>query len=184
MSQLQFFMTEADERAFLAGLRERSDTDLLLGRFFFSDGPTPLSSLPSLVGDYPDISQSLVTLVHRGIEHGKPPTPVDSGPYRGQYMFETYRRATIEWSRSYICERGALVSGRLHAKPGHLESASANRAYDAWWRSISSRVRRNCTAVGGGWWVAPQAQLWSEAGGVLAYGDPLAMKRSLKSGAV
>lgn len=177
-------MTEADERVFLAALCERSDTDLLLGRFFFDHDPIPLTSLPSLAGDYPDISQSLVTLVHRGIEHGKPPTRVESGPYRGQYMFETYRRASIEWSRSYICERGSLVSGRLHAKTGHLESPSANRAYDAWWRSISSRVRRNYTAVGEGWWVAPQAQIWSEAGGVLAYGDPLAKRRSLKSGAV
>lgn len=174
MSQVNFFMTTEDERAFFEALSARGDTVIHAGRFFASSDPPALSELPAL-----DRKEPFFTLCHATLRLVYPPLQLVEGPFRGRYHYEAYGSAHIEWHRA-VPHRGVLVNGRIHAKVGWLRTDEDNRAFRRWYGSIERWLKKRLRCVDETWWIAPEAEAWSREGGLLAFGDERALRRSLK----
>jgi hypothetical protein len=172
MSQVNFFMTDGDEEAFLDFLFSRKDTHVLCGRLFDSRHPTPLLSKDA-IGKAPEL-----TLVNKKIM----PQPVASnhgdGAIAGKYLFGLFLDPTIEFSRSRL-SKTRLLNGRIYAKIGWLKPKEANAVYKSWYGAIERWLKRNYRRVRKTWWFGPGALEWSMAGGVCCFGNELAFAASL-----
>ena len=173
MSQVNFFMLEADEETFLGELQGRADTIALLGRLFESPSPRPYTE-----GRLPD-STELVTIVHRELATFYPPTQLASGRDAGCYHYPLYTSACIDWSR---CTKSGneLVAGRIYAKVGWLPTTEHNDTFRRWYAGIERWLKRHLSRVDKHWWVAPHAEAWSRTGGVLAFGPGASLRKSLQ----
>lgn len=165
MSQVNFFMLEADEEQFLEMLSRRKDTALYPHGPFQSSHPQSISTVS------PFGTRQSYTLLLSSI--ASPPDEKSR-----VYSFGLYTHPIIEYSRSYF-HNDTLVSGRIYAKIGWGKSPENNRLHRAWYTSIERWLKKRYQKVHKIWWVAPEAQLWSLKGGLLALGSPLAMKISL-----
>lgn len=174
MAQVNFFMDERDEADFFAMLQARGDTALHLGRFFSTPEPPVARRLPRFGTRRACVlTNSVITPSARCQARG-------AGELAGKYCFDLFRDLHIDVDR---CHRQGdiLVSGRLYAKIGWLESAEQNRKGNAWYGSLSRWIRSRYRRVRDVWFVGPSAEAWSIAGGRLAYGDPNALAETLAS---
>ena len=167
MSQVNFFMVDADERELLEMLRARGDTRMIAGRFH----PTPA---PALVDELPR-EERLIELVNLSL--ADPPLMRSRGE-GGTYLFDSYKDPHIEWSRCRK-ENGALVDGRLFAKIGWLEQPEANAAFQKWYSALARWITRRYERTNKTWWVGPHAARWWREGNLLSFGGgPSARARS------
>ena len=171
MSQVNYFALPSDDAQFFAALSARPDTAILSDRCFTSATPIRIDSLP-------EHHTSELTIAHAALLPFYPPVSVQDGPYQGSYHFDLFRSAVIAWSRSTVTGN-TLVSGRIFAKIGWLESTDHNRLYRSWYGSIERWLKRHMKRVDEVWWIAPEAERWSLSGGVLAFGPGNSMRRGL-----
>lgn len=167
MSQVNFFMTDDDEDAFLEFLFSRKGTYVLSGRFFDSREPTPLVSKEDVR------AAADLTLVNKDIM----PQPVARGGDT-RFCFDLFRDPTIEFSRSRLSKK-RLLNGRIYAKIGWLKPKEANAVYKSWYGSIERWLKKHYRRVDKAWWFGAGAWEWSMAGGVCCFGHELAFAASL-----
>ena len=163
MSQVNFFMLPEDEDQFVSFLAARSDTHILIGRSFSSPEPQPVRELP------PASETSHVTLLNAKIRPTPSCRPSASGASGGAYMFELMRDPFIEFSRSSLCD-DLLLPGRIFAKIGWLDSQEGNRQFKLWYSAIERWLKKRYQKYRDHWWFGPEAEKWSLAGGLVAYG--------------
>lgn len=171
MSQVNFFMAADDEHEFFAFLRARGDTVIHLGHAFRTQSPEQLDTLPPNVERY-------ITIVHSGLAEGYPPQRTGAS---GHFAFPLFRSACVEWTRSVVLRGGELEAGRVFAKIGWLTQPDDNLVYKLWYAAIERWLKRSLRQLDSTWWIAPSAEQWSRAGGVLAFGPGPSLRRSLAS---
>ena len=173
MSQINFFMTEKDENEFVKMLFDRDDTLIIKGRFYITKSPKPVKKLNKFG------KKEEYYLINTQIT----PKPYCSargmGKYFGEYLFDSFKDANIEFSRCYYHNK-VLVSGRIFCKLGHLKSAEHNKIYKSWYNFLERWIKERYKKFQDPWWIGPDAEKWSKKGGKLALGDPLADIISLK----
>jgi len=172
MSQVNFFMTEDDERNFFEFLCACDDTAIYSGREFRTQSPEQLDALPPVV-------ERQLTIAHSGLAEVYPPQPDSASGY---YAFPLFHSAWVEWTRSVVLSGGELEAGRVFAKVGWLTQPADNRVYKSWYAAIERWLKRSLRQLDGTWWIGPAAEEWSRTGGVLAFGPGPSMRRSLASG--
>ena len=169
VSQVNFFMAEADEKEFVEMLRARGDTQMIAGRFH----PTPT---PPFVQELPPISgEQLIELVNVAITDPPVMRANGAGDFVGMYLFDAYKDAHIEWSRCYL-EDGALVAGRIFAKSGWLDDRPANAAFQKWYDALARWIRRRYERTRDPWWVGPHAARWRRTGKLFSFGGGPALR--------
>ncbi len=169
MSQTNFFMDAKDDAEFCDMLLGRDDTSFVIGRFHATDVPGIKKDLPQF-GDKLEIH--LVNLV---IE----PKPICIAKTEdGAWLFDVFRDVHIEFQRSYFKD-SALVSGRIYAKIGWYADQQTNQAFQRWYSGIDRWLKKRFTKMDSIFWIGPSARQWSEAGGLLCFGPPGALTRTL-----
>jgi hypothetical protein len=162
VSQVNFFMIDTDELAFVAAVIARGDTHVLPSGSSLATLPRTLTALPAH-SDAPGI-----TLVHAGM---RPVPPVFSDAYKDPH---------IELSRCRLHGSGVLESGRLFAKIGWLDPPDDNKLYLSWYRALERWIKSRYVRTSTGWWIGPGAQEWAAGGGQLQFGGPGALVSSWK----
>ncbi len=161
MSQVNFFMLDADEQELVDMLRARGDTRMIEGRYHSTPTPPFVDELPR--------GARTIELVNLSLTD--PPVAHVRGEAEsaGMYLFDSYQDPHIEWSRCYR-ENGALVDGRLFAKIGWLETPEANANYQKWYSAIRRWITKRYERTGESWWVGPHAARWWREGNELSFG--------------
>ena len=172
MSQVNFFMLPLDTQNFIEMLLSRDDTAVLPGLFFPSQSPKPMR-LP--VASHPERH---LTFLHSHLGKDVLPTFVESGSFAGSFMYDAFKSPVIQFTFSEL-QNDVLVSGRVFAKIGWLESPEQNQIYRSWYSSIERWLKKNYLRLHKDWWAGPAASDWSKKGGRLALGDVNAKKVSL-----
>lgn len=164
MSQINFFMTQDDERAFVEMLLSRSDTLLFSGRSFPTPSPEPVRH-PRMIEAVEEVSLVNSQLMPEPRCSGR-----GRGEHKGKYLFEMYEDPFIEFQRC-AWEQEILIPGRLHMQTVRSAPA-ASKTHERWYRSIRSWITKRYHRRRDIWWFAPGALAWSQAGGRIAYGSP------------
>jgi len=171
VSQTNFFMNVEDDTEFLDMLSRRGDTAMIAGRFYHSPTPDIGQALPP----FGTVQESHLVNLHIT------PTPTCSHQSDGGlWLFDMFRDVHIEFQRCYL-HQGILVSGRIYAKIGWCANSQTNKAFRSWYSSIERWIKRKYHSIDSTFWVGPHAERWSQSGGLLAFGNPNAMTRSLAS---
>ncbi len=89
-----------------------------------------------------------------------------------------FRDAHVDFDRCKIT-KDLVVSGRIFAKIGWLETTEDNALFRSWYRSMERWIKTRYRRVHRHWWVGPVAETWSRQGGRLALGNELAMQLTL-----
>lgn len=162
-------MTEQDDAEFFDAFSQRADSATVAGHSFPS--PTPAVGLPLPAFGV----RQEIHLVSLSIT----PTPTCSRQSNeGSWHFDLFRDVHIEFQRSYI-HKDTLVSGRIFAKIGWCADAHTNQAFRRWFSSIQRWLKQRYRRIDSDFWIGPHAEQWSLCGGLLAFGNPNAMIRSL-----
>lgn len=170
MSQTNFFMTEADGQEFVEMLLKRSDTKFVLGRLHSASTPRFYDTLPSFG------SEREAHLVNLSIT----PSPTCSRHTSDErWLFDSFRDVHIEFDRCYHHE-GILVAGRIFAKIGWCADPTQNSDFQRWHSAIERWIKKRYRKLDSTFWIGPHAESWSISGGVLAFGSPHALQKSLK----
>jgi hypothetical protein len=172
MSQVNFFMTKADEDAFLDYLFSRKDTHILNDRIFDSHDPCPLNSKEEIG------TVTRLTLVNKEIMEQPNASQSGGAALTGKFFFDLFSDPTIEISRSRLSKE-RLLNGRVFAKIGWLKPQEENAIYKSWYGSIERWLKKHYRRVDKLWWFGPGAWEWSMAGGVCCFGDEFAFASSL-----
>lgn len=173
MSQVNFFMTAADERDFLDDLFARDDTLVFAGRFFDSRRPQPLPSRTAI-----SRASTTLTLLNSRLMPQPRASRRGSGEFAGLFLFDALQDPVIEFTRVGRSKR-RLVSGRLYAKCNSIRDQAARKTATAWYGSIERRLKKNYRPFQKTWWFGPGAWEWSMNGGVCCFGDKHALAASL-----
>ena len=104
------------------------------------------------------------------------PCKILDGPSEGQYLYRLYETPVIEFSKSYFCDKQTLVNGRIFAKVGWLDDEKDNKIFKSSYSRIERWIKKRFLKIRDLWWVSPQIEKWSDEGGELALGSPLAYK--------
>lgn len=167
MSQVNFFMTATDEIDFADYLANRGDTLAVAGLTFSSPHPARIDLSSH---DLP--LEKHITLLHS--ELSQSPSRRDDD----LYVYDMFRDAFIQFTRCQH-DHEVMVSGRIYAKIGWLKDTDGNKLYLSWYGSIESWIKKRYIRLRQDWWVGPDAERWSRAGGQLALGNKLARHVSL-----
>jgi len=171
MSQVNFFMVDADEQELVEMLRARGDTKMIEGRYHVT--PTP-----PFVDELGRQGERVIERVNLALSDPPVAHVQAEGEAAGRYMFDLYQDPHIEWLRCHR-EQGALVDGRIYAKIGWLATPEANARYRKWYSAIARWITTRYERTHASWWVGPHAARWWREGNVLSFGGgPSARFRS------
>jgi len=171
MSQINVFMLGDDIREFAQFASDECGMILLEGDQFDSPAPN------MLVGMEDAEASRAVTLIDSALFDRYRPREM----HGGIWMYDQFKTPAIEFCVPRLLEDGRLLSGRIFAKIGWLDSADDNRVYKASYAKLDRRLKRTYHKVEGHWWVSDRVRAWSLDGGVLAFGSQLGLSRSLIS---
>lgn len=169
MSQINFFMLEPDVHEFFSVILQKEDMVVLSGDAFDTDTP-PLVETPTALKGV-----TVTTIVSRALFSIYKPSKCNDGFWR----YDLFKSPAIEFSIPHHLEDGRLISGRLFAKIGWLEPKENNRIYQSCYNRLIRWIKKSYHQIPDDWWVSQRVQDWSLAGGVLAFGSPLALSRQL-----
>ncbi len=169
MSQVNIFMLADDVKEFAKFACEDCGMIMLQGSRFETDKPEPVVDFDTLNGFQE------MTLIDATLFEKYHLRKMDSGIW----MYDMFKAPSIEFSVPHFLDNGRLLSGRIYAKIGWLDSNEDNRLYKSGYGKLERRIKRDYHKIEGSWWVSSRVKTWSLDGGVLAFGSELAMSKSL-----